>query len=160
MKNIVDEILESIPSYEKRANRISNDISAQIYEYMKEKNINQRQLAEKLGKKESEISKWLNGNHNFTIETIAKIEEIFNNKIILVPIYVREDLNIEYESSYFKAFADLTTKIIKNYEPKPAVARCLDFKNEIPGLVPYEVNQITSLDCNVTYPLKKTGTDN
>jgi transcriptional regulator with XRE-family HTH domain len=96
MKNIVDEILGSIPSYEKRANRISNDIGAQIYKYMKESNINQRQLAEKLGKKESEISKWLNGNHNFTIETIAKIEDILGKNIVLVPMFAKEDMNFEY----------------------------------------------------------------
>lgn len=97
MKNIVDEIIESIPSHEKRANRISNDISAQIFRYMKELNINQRQLAEKLGKKESEISKWLNGNHNFTIETIAKIEDVFNKNILMVPIFAYEDMNLEFK---------------------------------------------------------------
>ena len=99
MKNIIDEILDSIPSYEKRANRISNDIAAQIYKYMKECNINQRQLAEKLGKKESEISKWLNGNHNFTIETIAKIEDIFGKNILTVPVFAEEDLKYTFVPS-------------------------------------------------------------
>lgn len=72
------------------------DIAEQIYQYMKQAgNMKQKDLAEKLGKKESEISKWLNGNHNFTIETIAKIEDVFDKDILLVPMFAEEDLKIK-----------------------------------------------------------------
>lgn len=36
-------------------------------------NIIQRELAEKLGESESEVSKWLSGTHNFTSHTPIKI---------------------------------------------------------------------------------------
>ncbi len=44
----------------------------------------QIELAKRLNKKESEISKWLNGVQNFTIFTIAKLEEAFGEPIISV----------------------------------------------------------------------------
>ena len=77
--------------------RISVDVGAQIFEYMKESGINQRQLAERLGKRESEISKWLNGSHNFTIETIAKIEDTFDKDIVLVPMFAINDLDYKHQ---------------------------------------------------------------
>lgn len=52
-----------------------------IDEIMIKKNISQRQLAEMLGKKESEISKWMRGTHNFTLKTIAKLEAVLNEPI-------------------------------------------------------------------------------
>ncbi|MCX6162187.1 MAG: helix-turn-helix transcriptional regulator [Ignavibacteriae bacterium] len=99
MSEVFKRLLKRIPSFKKRMTRISVDIGAQIFEYMKEAGINQRQLAEKLDKNESEISKWLNGSHNFTIETIAKIEDVFDKDIILVPLFAKEDLNIKYQVS-------------------------------------------------------------
>ena len=37
-----------------------------------------------LGKKESEISKWMRGTHNFTIETLAAIEDSLGEPILQV----------------------------------------------------------------------------
>lgn len=55
-----------------------------IDEIMRKKNISQRQLAEMLGKKESEVSKWMRGTHNFTIKTIAKLEAVLGEPIFQV----------------------------------------------------------------------------
>jgi len=55
-----------------------------IDEIMTKKNISQRQLAEMLGKKESEISKWMRGTHNFTIKTIAKLEAVLGESIFSI----------------------------------------------------------------------------
>ena len=98
MKNVIERIKDRIPSFKYRMTRISIDIGAQIFEYMKNENLNQKQLAAKLGKKESEISKWLNGSHNFTIETIAKIEDVFDKDIIIVPMFAKEDLGLNFKS--------------------------------------------------------------
>lgn len=97
---VLEKIQNRIPSFKKRMMEISFDITAQIYEYMKNgNNMTQKELAKKLNKKESEISKWLTGGHNFTIETIAKIEEVLNQKILVVPMFAQEDLGIKYSSS-------------------------------------------------------------
>jgi transcriptional regulator with XRE-family HTH domain len=54
----------------------------EIWRIMDKLDIDQRKLADKLGKHESEISKWLSGTHNFTFATISKIEAVLGTKII------------------------------------------------------------------------------
>jgi transcriptional regulator with XRE-family HTH domain len=47
--------------------------------------ITQRQLAERLGKRESEVSKWLSGGHNFTQATLTKISCAIGEPIYVIP---------------------------------------------------------------------------
>lgn len=99
MSKVLERIKNRIPSFKKRMMEISFDISAQIYEYMKkENNMSQKELAKRLNKKESEVSKWLTGGHNFTIETIAKIEEVLKQKILIVPMFAQDDLGMKYST--------------------------------------------------------------
>lgn len=55
-----------------------------IHSILVEKGLKQKDLANLLGKKESEISKWMRGTHNFTIETIISIENILGMPILRV----------------------------------------------------------------------------
>ncbi|MES2060454.1 MULTISPECIES: helix-turn-helix transcriptional regulator [unclassified Mucilaginibacter] len=50
------------------------DIVVRINELMQEKGYSQKDLAAKMNKKPSEINKWLKGNHNLTLKTLAKLE--------------------------------------------------------------------------------------
>lgn len=60
------------------------DLSDRITYLLSKNKMSQKDLADKLNKKESEVSKWLSGTHNFTIKTIAKIEDVFDDKLINV----------------------------------------------------------------------------
>ena len=51
---------------------------------LKEKGMTQRELAEVLGKKEAEVSRWMRGTHNFTIRTHSKISNVLGTQIINV----------------------------------------------------------------------------
>lgn len=55
-----------------------------IHSILEEKGLKQKDLANMLGKKESEISKWMIGTHNFTIETISSIENVLGLPILQV----------------------------------------------------------------------------
>ena len=57
-------------------------VTASDFEVLKAKNLTQKDFAQRLHKRESEISKWLTGRHNFTIQTIAKIETTLGCKLI------------------------------------------------------------------------------
>lgn len=61
-----------------------------IHEILLEKNLDQKDLADLLEKKESEISKWMTGTHNFTLKTILRIESALGMPIIKVVI--KEDV--------------------------------------------------------------------
>jgi transcriptional regulator with XRE-family HTH domain len=50
------------------------DIVIRINELLYKKGWSQKKLAEQMGKKPSEINKWLKGEHNFTLRSIAKLE--------------------------------------------------------------------------------------
>lgn len=63
----------------------SFDIVNKIYEILEKQGKSQRDLANLLGKKESEISKWMQGTHNFTLKSIAKIESVLGEKLIVTP---------------------------------------------------------------------------
>lgn len=43
-----------------------------------------KDLAEKLGKNPSEVTKWLSGSHNFTMDTLAEIEQATGKSLIQV----------------------------------------------------------------------------
>ena len=62
------------------------DIVVRIHQILEEKGWTQKDLAEKLDKKPSEISKWLSGNHNLTLRSIAKLEAELGADIINVPV--------------------------------------------------------------------------
>lgn len=48
-------------------------VAAKIADAMKAKNLNQKQFAKLMGRTESEISDWLSGDRNFTIDTLFDI---------------------------------------------------------------------------------------
>jgi transcriptional regulator with XRE-family HTH domain len=62
----------------------SFEIVDRIHEILSSKNLDQKDLANLLGKQESEISKWMSGTHNFTIKTITRIEKVLGTSIIKV----------------------------------------------------------------------------
>ena len=76
------QCLAAIPEEQKAEFELSFEIAERISELLKEKNLTQKDLAQKLHKRESEISKWLTGRHNFTMQTIAKIETALGCKLI------------------------------------------------------------------------------
>ena len=55
-----------------------------IHSILEEKGLKQKDLANMLGKKDSEISKWMRGTHNFTIDTISSIENALGTPILQI----------------------------------------------------------------------------
>ena len=64
---------------------LSFEIADRIDAILKRKGMTQKDLANKMGKRESEISKWLTGRHNFTTNTISGISMALGEPIILIP---------------------------------------------------------------------------
>ena len=58
------------------------DIVLRINQLLQDKGYTQKDLADKMNKKPSEISKWLKGNHNLTLKTLAKLEAELGEPII------------------------------------------------------------------------------
>ena len=84
---LFDELIARIPEETSRHHDLLVEIGARIEEVLKRKCWKQKDLARALGKRDSEISKWLGGGHNFTISTIAKIEVALGEDILSVKKY-------------------------------------------------------------------------
>lgn len=63
---------------------LSFRIVDRIHDILEEKGLKQKDLALKLGKSEAEISKWMRGTHNFTIDTLVSIEVALDAPIVEV----------------------------------------------------------------------------
>lgn len=64
---------------------LSFEIADRIDAMLKKRGITQKELAAKMGKRESEISKWLTGRHNFTTKTLAGISVALGEPVISIP---------------------------------------------------------------------------
>lgn len=76
------DCLAAVSEEQKAEFELSFGIAERISEILKAKNLTQKEFAHRLHKRESEISKWLTGRHNFTMQTIAKIETTLGCKLI------------------------------------------------------------------------------
>lgn len=91
---LIDQIYNGIPqtNFDFVANRMF--LAARINDAIKSKNWTQKQFAEAMGKKPSEISRWLSGTHNFTTDTLWHIEQVLNIRLLTqpseTPMYVFE----------------------------------------------------------------------
>ena len=72
-RGLMQQIIASTPEDMKKQLDYSFDLSDRIDEQMKAKGVSKKQLAELTGKSPSEVTRWLSGQHNFTLATIAKI---------------------------------------------------------------------------------------
>jgi predicted transcriptional regulator len=84
MGKSLDEIVGPIPAELTKEVDLSFEISDRIFALMNERGLSKRQFADAIGRRPSEITKWLSGQHNFTIATLAKLSAFFNEPIISV----------------------------------------------------------------------------
>ena len=75
------------------------EISEQISVLLKAKGWSQKDLALRLGKSESEVSKLLSGLHNLTLKSIVKLEVQLGSDIITTPLEASKKYSgVEYEN--------------------------------------------------------------
>ena len=78
------QCLAAVSTEQKAQLELLFGIEGRIHEVLSKKGLTQKDLAKQLHKRESEISKWLTGRHNFTMQTIAKIETALDCQLIKI----------------------------------------------------------------------------
>jgi transcriptional regulator with XRE-family HTH domain len=81
---VAKRIQEETPEEVRIFVRQYTDIVLRINQILQAKGYTQKDLAEKMNKKPSEINKWLKGNHNLTLKTLAKLEAQLGEPIISI----------------------------------------------------------------------------
>ena len=102
-------------------------IPKQIDMILKSQGKNHSYLAHLLGKRESEISKWMCGTHNFTLKTISKIEDKLGESLVKCP----------YE--YSRVSSTITFSISANSNAD-ILSRCPIIKTEVLSIDKSSVN--------------------
>lgn len=91
----------------------SFEIVDRIHEILVKHGKEQKDLAKALGKSESEISKWMTGTHNFTLNTLAKIQAALGEPVIQVPKEkpIKMDVYVVSHAAYYFEPKGETTKV-------------------------------------------------
>lgn len=114
---IADRIMASTPDETKRFVRKYGDMVVTVHQILREKGITQKMLAERMGKTPSEISKWLSGEHNFTLRSITKLEAELGEDLI----YIRKKDSFHVQvGGVLKAKAEKAKPVSTNVQFKEA----------------------------------------
>lgn len=89
--------------YQKVARRMRTAI--QIADAMEKNGISKKQLADMMGRRPSEITKWLSGDQNFTLDTLTELsfylkEKITGETVVITKSYISVSYNPMAEQSF------------------------------------------------------------
>ncbi len=117
LANVAQEVREEV--------RLNMDIANRIHDLLKAKKMTQRQLAALMGKRESEISRWLTGAHGYTTSTLAKIAAVLGEPIV----QVKREPEMNYVFVPINNFISPTEKFDMFYTSKANGSSSISYKN-------------------------------
>lgn len=82
--SIFNEAVAKVPEDLRKEISWSFAISDKIAGILEEQGMTQKMFAKKMGKSETEISRWLSGTHNFTLRTLSKISAVLGADMIKI----------------------------------------------------------------------------
>lgn len=80
---LMEEIRRKTPPEIKKQVDLQVMIANRVYDLLEEKGMTQKDLAQRLGKTETEVCRWLSGTHNLTMATIAKISVALDDDLLM-----------------------------------------------------------------------------
>lgn len=102
----------------RKLERFSQRIALAILRRLDDINWSQTKLADAMGVSKQQVNKWVKGGENFTIDTILKIEDALDIKLIDIPepsdeismMQQTEILELPYEQPYTNLSKDIDLK--------------------------------------------------
>lgn len=84
IQNNFRQMVAQVPANVKAEVDLSFAIADRLDYLIKEKGLTKKEFAEAIGKRPSEVTKWLSGQHNFTIRTLSMLSAFFGQSLIKV----------------------------------------------------------------------------
>jgi ribosome-binding protein aMBF1 (putative translation factor) len=81
---LIKQTLEQTDPIVSQQIRNRMEMATRIDEARELKGLSKKELADKLSKRPSEISKWLSGTHNFTMDTLSMLEIVLGANLLSV----------------------------------------------------------------------------
>jgi predicted XRE-type DNA-binding protein len=78
---VLRELLEEATALELEQTKVKMQLAANIEELMRSKGWTKTRFAAELHKSQPEVSKWLSGAHNFTIDTLCHIARVLGTDV-------------------------------------------------------------------------------
>lgn len=84
MKTPFKQMLTAVPADIQQEVDLEFAISNRINELMVQRGLTKLEFAQALGKRPSEVTKWLSGQHNFTIRTLSTLSDFFGESLVRI----------------------------------------------------------------------------
>ena len=84
INNAFKEMLSDVSAEIKAEVDLSFAIAERLESLIKEKGLSKKEFADAIGKRPSEVTKWLSGHHNFTLRTLAMLSTFFGESLVEV----------------------------------------------------------------------------
>jgi transcriptional regulator with XRE-family HTH domain len=137
---ILDSLFEDLSPELERKVAAKMIIAAKIENARKDLNLNKLTLAKKFKKSPSEITKWLSGDHNFTIDTLVDIEMKLNIKLLslenISQIKQKKSTPVEHEEIQEIRLVHMPNIALKYFEARQMYFRYNDYKKNIETIKP------------------------
>ena len=117
---VLAEMLKEIPQEVHREVEKSAAIALRVNEILKQRGLTKKALAEMLGKRPSEVTKWLSGYHNLTLKSIVKLEAALGEELICVPTRRRfvNSTGSSFQMTVHKNVANTTATVFTHLETR------------------------------------------
>lgn len=79
-----DNMLAAVPPQIRQEVNMEMALSDRIYSMMTARGLTKAEFARAIGKRPCEITKWLSGQHNFTIKTLSMLSAFFGEPLVTV----------------------------------------------------------------------------
>lgn len=122
----LEDFLNEIPKETKIFIDLYADIVERINDLMHMRGYSQKDFAEKLDKRPSEINRWLKGEHNITLKSIAKMQAVLDEDIINIPAkrtFLAENTEEFNSKTSFTVYKNKTSHPVEMEEEKVFVSR-------------------------------------
>ncbi len=90
----LQELLDEVTPLEMEQTKTKMLLAVRIEDFMRAKGWNKSQFAEKVGKNPSEITKWLSGTQNFTVDVLTEIASSLG--VELTALFGKQQVQVIY----------------------------------------------------------------
>jgi len=92
----LQELLDEVTPLEMEQTKTKMQLAARIEDFVRAKKWNKSQFAEKVGKNPSEITKWLSGTQNFTVDVLTEIASTLG--VELTALFGKQQVHVIYRN--------------------------------------------------------------
>ena len=126
----LQELLDEVSPLEMEQTKIKMQLAARIEDIMRAKGWNKSQFAAKMGKNPSEITKWMSGTQNFTVDILTEIASTFD--IEITALFSKQQIQVVHRQDIVVKSVDAPVgiKLKTPYEQEKGIFGTVYFKSQ------------------------------